>query len=127
MFQDTWRWAGKFRNSAKNIGVDTLEISSELKKLFDDVAYQILHNSYVLDEIAYRLHHRLVLIHPFPNGNGRHSRLMSDILLLQAGRTRFTWGAHKLEAEGPTRKQYISALKDADKHDYTGLANFVRS
>lgn len=127
MFSDTWKWAGLFRKTAKNIGVDAPEITTELKKLLDDVTYQIITSSYQMDEIGYRFHHRLVSIHPFPNGNGRHSRMMTDILLTQAGRSRFSWGKQKLEAEGPVRKQYISALRDADRKDYAALAIFVRS
>lgn len=126
MFDDTWKWAGVFRSTAKNIGVDPHIITTELRKLLDDVAYQIIYNSFPMDEIAYRFHHRLVWIHLFPNGNGRHARLMTDLLLVQAGQSRFTWGKQKLENEGATRKQYISALRDADKHDYTALAAFVR-
>lgn len=127
MFGDTWKWAGIFRNTAKNIGIDQSKITTELRNLLDDVVYQIEKNIYPIDEIAYRFHHRLVWIHPFPNGNGRHARTMTDILLMQAGRPRFTWGKQKLRAEGPVRKQYINALKDADKDNYAALATFVRS
>lgn len=127
MFDDTWRWAGIFRSTAKNIGVEQSKITTELKNLFDNVAYQIDKNSYPIDEIAYRFHHKLVWIHPFPNGNGRHARIMTDILLLHADYPRFTWGKQKLGAEDPTRKKYISALRDADKHNYDALASFVRS
>ena len=122
-----WKWAGLFRSSAKNIGVDPQMITTELKKLLDDVAYHVVNSTFPMDEIAYRFHHRLVWIHPFPNGNGRHARLMTDLLLVQAGRSRFTWGKQKLENDGATRKQYINALRNADKHDYSALAEFVRS
>lgn len=127
MFDDTWRWAGKFRITERNIGVIPYKITTALNNLLEDVQYQIINNSLFVDEIAYRLHHRLVAIHPFPNGNGRHARLMTDLLLVQAGQPRFSWGRKKLEAEGPIRKRYIDALRDADKHDYDALAEFVRS
>lgn len=127
MFEDTWRWAGIFRKTEKNIGVMPSIINTKLKNLLDDVTYQLTNNSYSIDEIAYRFHHRLVAIHPFPNGNGRHARLMTDLLLIKAGQLRFTWGKQKLEAEGPVRKQYIDALRNADKYDYSVLAVFVRS
>ena len=127
MFGDTWKWAGIFRKTERNIGVCPYSIGPELKKLLDDVRYQVTEKIYSIDEVAYRFHHRLVVIHPFPNGNGRHSRLMTDLLLVQAGEDRFTWGNQKLENEGPTRKLYINALKVADKHDYSELAKFVRS
>jgi Fic-DOC domain mobile mystery protein B len=127
MFDDTWRWAGQFRLTERNIGVHPYKITTDLSNLLEDVRCQIINQSYPLDEIAYRFHHRLVAIHPFPNGNGRHARLMTDLLLAQAGEPRFTWGRQKLESEGPIRKQYISALKKADRHDYSSLAEFVRS
>lgn len=127
MFNDTWKWAGVFRKTEKNIGVTPSIITTKLKKLLDDVAYQLINNSYSIDEIAYRFHHRLVVIHPFSNGNGRHARLMTDLLLINLGMIRFTWGSQKLEGAGPARKQYIDALRAADKHDYSGLAKFVRS
>jgi Fic-DOC domain mobile mystery protein B len=126
MFDDTWKWAGLFRQTEKNIGVTPSMITSELKTLLEDVLYQITHNSYSIDEIAYRFHHRLVAIHPFSNGNGRHARMMTDILLMETGQSRFTWGNKKLETESVMRKQYIAALKKADKRDYSELAKFVR-
>ncbi len=127
MFGNTWKWAGAFRSTAKNIGVDSHMITTELKKLLDDVSYQIANETYPIDEIAYRFHHRLVLIHPFPNGNGRHARSMTDFLLTMAGQRKFSWGSENLISEGPTRKEYIYALRSADKHDYKPLEKFVRS
>jgi Fic-DOC domain mobile mystery protein B len=126
MFNQTWTWAGKFRTTERNIGVSPFKITTDLINLLDDIRHQIIHKSYPFDEIAYRFHHRLVAIHPFSNGNGRHARLITDLLLVQAGQPRFTWGRQKLEMEGPIRKQYIEALRNADKHDYTTLAVFVR-
>lgn len=127
MFNETWKWAGKFRTTERNIGVSPFNIATDLNNLLEDVRYQIIYNSLPFDEIAYRFHHRLVAIHPFPNGNGRHARLMTDLLLVQAGQPRFTWGRQRLEREGPIRKQYIAALRSADRHDYKPLAEFVRS
>lgn len=127
MFADTWKWAGNFRKTGKNIGVDPAKITTELKKLLDDVAHQLKHQTYPIDEIAYRFHHRLVWIHPFPNGNGRHAREMTDSLLVQNGESRFTWGKKNLLQEGATRNEYIKALREADKHHYAPLAKFVRS
>lgn len=127
MFDHTWKWAGIFRNTAKNIGVEPQQITTELKNLLGDVRYQIIHGVYPINEIAYRFHHGLVWIHPFSNGNGRHARIMTNFLLVQAGEPRFTWGENNLLKEGPTRRQYIDALKKADKHDYKALAAFVKS
>ncbi|HEY4761582.1 MAG TPA: mobile mystery protein B [Thermoguttaceae bacterium] len=127
MFGNTWRWAGMFRTTEKNIGIDPAQIAPELRKLCDDVSYQIEHKSYPLDEIAARFHHRLTWIHPFPNGNGRFARTMVDVLLVQNGGARFTWGAGNLVAAGEVRRRYIDALHAADLKDYGPLLAFVRS
>jgi Fic-DOC domain mobile mystery protein B len=128
MFGETWQWAGKFRKSDKNIGVDWLQISVELKKLLDDVRYQVECDSFPADEIAVRLHHRLVAIHPFPNGNGRHARLMADLLIQRLlGQPRFTWGSRSLIDASATRQAYIAALQAADSGDIAPLLVFARS
>lgn len=127
MFGETWKWAGEFRKSDKNIGVDWLKIGVELKKLLDDTHYQIEHASYPPDEIAVRFHHRLVAIHPFPNGNGRHARLTADLLVERLGRPRFTWGRRSLVDASETRQQYIAALQAADNRDIAPLLAFARS
>lgn len=127
MFGETWKWAGEFRKSDKNIGVDWLKIGVEFKKLLDDTHFQIEHASYPPDEIAVRFHHRLVAIHPFPNGNGRHARLMADLLIERLGRPRFTWGSHSLVDASATRQQYIAALQAADRRDIAPLLAFARS
>lgn len=127
MFEDTWKWAGTFRTSGKTIGVDAYKISSELTNLLNDVVYQIEHHSYSIDEIAFRFHHRLVWIHPFSNGNGRHARTMTDFILFNEDQPKFTWGRENLINESAVRKEYINALKQADQNDYSQLAAFVRS
>lgn len=127
MFDNTWLWAGQFRTTEKNIGISPFKITTDLNNLLEDVRYQLLNNVISVDEIAYRFHHRLVAIHPFANGNGRHARLHTDLVLVQAGQPRFTWGRKKLDAKGFVRNQYINALRNADNHNYTALANFVRS
>jgi Fic-DOC domain mobile mystery protein B len=127
MFGETWRWAGEFRKSNKNIGIDWPKISVELRKLLDDVHYQIEHASCPPDEIAVRFHHRLVAIHPFPNGNGRHARLMADLLVERLDQPRFTWGSRSLVDAGETRQVYIAALQAADAREYAPLLAFARS
>lgn len=128
MFDKTWKWAGKFRTTDKNIGVHWSQISVKMKELCDDVRYQIDNASFSHDEIAVRFHHRLVWIHPFPNGNGRLSRLMSDLLITQLGEQRFSWGMHyDLYKATPVRKEYIQALQLADRGDYSKLLAFARS
>lgn len=127
MFDKTWRWAGQFRKSNKNIGVDWVHVATNLRQLLEDAKYQVTNHSFSIDEIAARLHHRLVLIHPFPNGNGRHSRFMTDLFLLANNQPRFSWGKNNLYGNSTTRKEYIKALQTADKHNYNSLLNFVRS
>ncbi len=127
MFGETWKWAGEFRRTDKNIGVDWLKIGVELRKLIDDAHYQVEHASYPPDEIAVRFHHRLVAIHPFPNGNGRHARLMADLLVERLGQPRFTWGRRSLVDTSETRQQYIAALQAADRRDIAPLLAFARS
>lgn len=128
MFGDTWRWAGTFRSTEKNIGIDPVRIQPALLDLFKDVVTQLEHKSYSLDEIAARFSHRLVSIHPFANGNGRLSRTMADLLLVQQGAERFSWGAgNNLVTGGDTRQAYLDALRAADARDYAPLLAFVRS
>ncbi len=128
MYGKVWRWAGEFRTTEKNIGVNYKTILLRTAELLDTVRFWIDHKTFPPDEIAYRFHHQLVLIHVFPNGNGRHSRLMADLLLEETlGVKRFSWGSTDLIAQSDIRSRYIAALKKADSHDYTDLANFVRS
>jgi len=127
MFGSTWRWAGKFRSTEKNIGVAPVRIQPGLHDLCEDVKAQLAHTSYPLDEIAARFSHRLVAIHPFANGNGRLSRTLADLLLVQHGTPRFTWGAGNLIADGEVRERYLAALRAADRKDYGPLVAFVRS
>jgi len=127
MFGNTWRWAGKFRTTEKNIGVDPLSIQPSLHDLCEDVKTQPELKSTPLDEIAVRFSHRLVAIHPFANGNGRLSRTMADLLLVQHGAQRFSWGAGNLLADGEVRQRYLAALRAADARDYSSLLAFVRS
>jgi len=127
MFDETWRWAGTFRNTEKNIGADPAHIAPRLSDLCEDVKAQLVHKSPPLDEIATRFHHRLVSIHPFANGNGRHARLMTDLLLISNSAARFAWGEDALIDEGEVRARYIAALRAADARDYAPLFEFVRS
>ncbi|MGH7557996.1 MAG: mobile mystery protein B [Gemmatimonadota bacterium] len=125
MFGETWSWFGEFRRSEKNIGVPWEQIPMALRDLCDDVAYWIENGTYDLDEAAARFHHRLTQIHPFPNGNGRHARLMTDLLLRANGARRFAWGRGDLNRSGDVRDRYIRALRAADDHDYDPLLRFL--
>jgi Fic-DOC domain mobile mystery protein B len=128
MYSDVWAWAGEFRKTDKNIGVDKWHIGAALKSLLDDLRYWHEHNTYPSDEIALRFKHRLVSIHCFANGNGRHSRLMADIIIEKIfQRPVFTWGEAVLSGEGDARMAYLRALKAADNGDYSLLLVFARS
>ncbi len=128
MFSNVWKWAGKFRKSQKNIGIPYIQIEVELQTLCDDAQAWVAYDTYSPDEFAARFHHRLVLIHPFSNGNGRHARLMADLILEKLFTAKvFSWGGVNLGNHNKTRKEYIRALKLADEHNYSLLLEFVRS
>jgi Fic-DOC domain mobile mystery protein B len=127
MFRSVWAWAGELRRTERNIGIDAYRIPQELRQLVEDARFWVDNVSYEPDEIAVRFHHRLVAIHPFPNGNGRHARLAADLLLRQLGRSRFSWGRINLVEPHVTRQAYIAALRKADAHDFTDLLRFARS
>lgn len=124
MFDRVWKWAGRYRTSAKNLGVDAAQIQQSVAQLTGNMSYWIEHETFSRDEIAVRFHHQLVSIHPFPNGNGRHARLAADLLAESLGCQRFSWGA--AEADG-SRARYIAALQAADSGDLEPLLTFARS
>jgi len=127
MFNQTWLWAGTFRKSAKNIGIDWTQIAVALKNLLDNTSYQIKNKVMSIDEIVVRFHHQLVLIHAFPNGNGRHARLIADALIVNLGGKRFSWGSNTAITNlDVVRQNYLSALRTADKGDIAPLMDFAR-
>lgn len=125
MFGATWKWAGRWRTTEKNIGIAPERIPEAVRQLLQDVAAQMEAHSYPTREIAARLHHRLVHIHPFPNGNGRVARTYADLLLVARGHERFLWGEGDLLAAGDPRERYIAALQAADGRDYGPLLRFL--
>jgi Fic-DOC domain mobile mystery protein B len=127
MFNNTWKWAGKFRTVNMNIGIDWIKIQPALKMLCDDVEFQKSNKSFDLEEIAVRFSHRLVSVHPFMNGNGRCSRLIADLLMFKAGLARFSWGNRNLTTMSEMRNCYIRALQEADKHNIEPFIEFARS
>ena len=127
MFDQTWKWAGEYRRTEKNIGVPVHEIRERFVGLCGDLRYWIENKTYSADEIAVRFHHRLTLIHPFPNGNGRHARLIADILAMKLGRPGFSWGSAIPVKEGEARTKYLEAIKAADDGEIQPLLKFARS
>jgi Fic-DOC domain mobile mystery protein B len=127
MFEEVWQWAGEFRTTNKNLGVDKFSIGVEIKKLLDDCKYWIEKKTFLEDEIGARFSHRIVSIHPFSNGNGRHSRLIADILVHHGlARPIFSWGSKNLTKKGEARSLYLAALREADKNNYMPLIRFAR-
>ena len=127
MFDQTWKWAGTYRTTEKNIGIPHYQIREALAALLGDARYWIEHQTYEPDELAVRFHHRLVWIHPFANGNGRHARLMADVIVRKQGRPVFTWGGADIVRAGDFRRSYIVALRAADRNDIQPLLVFARS
>jgi len=128
MFRNVWKWAGHYRKSDKNIGCPWHNIALELRALLDDTHFWVTQQLESHDMIAVRFHHRLVSIHPFPNGNGWHARLMADLLLDNIFHSpRFTWGSKDLSEQGALRTRYIDALHAADDGDYELLLKFART
>ena len=129
MFDKTWQWAGTFRKTTKNIGVDSTQVAVKLRNLLDNTKYQIENHVFDADEMAVRFHHQLVWIHAFPNGNGRHARLMADLLAMRLGRPRLTWGGGEasITTVGELRDHYLAALRAADQMQFNDLIAFARS
>lgn len=127
LFGKVWLWAGLFRKTEKNIGIDPIQIAVQLKQLLDNANYWVKHDTYPPKELAARFHHQLVYIHPFPNGNGRLSRIMADALLTKVlNKPAIDWAdGYKLEKMNERRNQYIAALRKADGHDFIDLLKFV--
>ena len=127
LFGSVWKWAGTFRRTEKNIGVDPIQVAIQLRQLLDDAKYWVEHGTYSPKELAARLHHKLVFIHPFPNGNGRHARIMADAVLTKLlNEPAIDWaGGYRLETMNERRNQYIAALRSADGHDISALLEFV--
>jgi len=127
LFGDVWDWAGSFRRTVKSIGIDPIHIGVELRTLMDDARYWAEHKTYPPSEAAIRLHHRLVYVHPFPNGNGRHARIMADAVLERIYDAKsIDWaGGHDLQKMNDRRVAYIAALKAADQGDIGPLMAFV--
>jgi len=127
MFGEVWSWAGTYRRTGKNIGIDANQIPVQIPMMLDDIRYWIEHKTFPPDEIAVRLHHRLAAIHPFPNGNGRHARLIADLLVERLGAPTFSWGGGSLAEVGELRRKYVGAIQAADRQDIKPLLEFARS
>ena len=127
MFGEVWKWAGVYRQNELNIGIAPHLVAAEVPVMFDNARFWVENKTFSPAEIAVRLHHRLTQIHGFPNGNGRHARMMADLLIEKLGGEPFTWGSGTIHDTGTLRTTYISALKAADNHDFGQLRAFARA
>jgi Fic-DOC domain mobile mystery protein B len=127
MYGDVWKWAGEFRKTEKSIGIPWTQIEIELKNLLDDTKYWIENKTFSPEETAIRFKHRIVSIHCFPNGNGRHSRMMADIIMESIfGNKIFSWNKSNMVKANKTRNQYIKALREADNGNFKQLIEFAK-
>lgn len=128
MFNQTWRWAGRYRKTEKNLGWEVARITEGVRNAFDDARAWMEFSTYPLHEAAVRLHHRLVVIHPWPNGNGRHSRLIADLIIAASKGEELTWGSRgNLVAIGDARRRYLEAIQQADAGNFAPLLAFAQS
>ena len=127
MFNEVWKWAGKYRDSDKNIGVPPHQIQTQLQQMIGNIGYWQANNTYDDTKLAVVAHHHLVKIHPFPDGNGRHARLFADVVIAKYGGKNLTWGRASLTSESEDRKHYINALRAADNGKYDALFDFALS
>jgi Fic-DOC domain mobile mystery protein B len=130
MFDSVWKWAGSYRKTERNIGCDPREIGQRIPQLLDNTRYWLENKTFSPDEALLRFHHQLTKIHPFANGNGRHARMIADIVAVKYGQAQFTWGAGKdLVAEGDARTRYLAALRelDANENQVNLLLDLARS
>lgn len=127
MFGAIWKWAGEFRPIQTNIGVEPHRIRTDLRQLYDEVRGWLEYNAYPPDEIAIRLHYRVVTIHPFRNGNGRHARMLAHIAMIRHFKIDpLPWRGSPLRSDDENRKAYICALVAADNRDFGPLLEFAR-
>ncbi|PCI96282.1 MAG: cell filamentation protein Fic [Flavobacteriales bacterium] len=127
MYGDVWKWAGEFRKSNKNIGIEWIQIEIELRNLLDDAKYWVENNTFLPEEISIRFKHRIVSIHCFPNGNGRHSRMIADIIMESVfDKEIFSWNQSNMVKADDVRKEYIAALRKADNGDVNPLIKFAK-
>ena len=131
MFGEVWRWAGTYRRTETNIGVDWWTISVAVMRLVDDFSHRLgcgaSGESAEIDLVCVEYHHRMVKIHPFPNGNGRHARACGDALAMALDRPAFSWGRASIVTDKLTRSSYIGAIRNADEGDLETLRSFARS
>lgn len=127
MLGDVWSWAGAYRTRTTNLGISFELIPGAVRSLVLDALAWVENDSYPIDEIGVQFHHRLVAIHPFPNGNGRHGRIGADYLVAGLGSERFSWGAESVTSTEELRSRYLGALRAADEGDISELLAFARS
>jgi len=129
-FDNVWKWAGSYRKTERNIGCEPNEIMQRIPQLLANTRYWLENKTFPTDEALLRFHHQLTKIHPFAKGNGRHARMIADVVVVKYGLVEFTWGAGKdVVAGGDARTRYLVALRalDANENDVNQLLDFARS
>ncbi len=121
MYGEVWEWAGVRRNTDLNLGTPPHQIDVSLQQLLDNFKYWETSQTMEPVEIAVRLHHGLVKIHPFKNGNGRWARFIANIYLRKTGLPLPHWPEEDLREDSKFRKEYIEALQKADRGDLQNL------
>lgn len=128
MFNQVWKWAGRYRVSEKNLGWEPHRLTEGVRNVFDDAKYWLANGTFSIEEAAVRFHYQLVQVHPWPNGNGRHARLMADIIMAASAKPELTWGARTvLAAKGAARAKYLEAIRMADAGNFVPLIAFAKS
>ncbi len=113
-------------NPERHIGIDWMQIPEQVRNACEDAKLWVSDAVFEPRELAIRLHHRLVFIHPFANGNGRHARLVADLLLIKHFKLeRLPWGNRDLVSSGEVRNRYLESLRAADRGSFDALIDFA--
>ena len=125
---NVYEWAGEYRSV--NIGKGNFQFAAcaQIPRLMDGLDSKILSaytpcegmtESQLADAIAI-VHVELILIHPFREGNGRLSRLLMNVMALQAG-----WPELDFSAWDRNKQAYFSAIQSG-LDDYAPMKQLVR-
>ena len=126
MFGGVWRGAGRYRTFERAPGWEAHRIPEGVRMFLDDAEGWIRFSTYPVRESAVRLHHRLVAIHPWSNGNARHARLLADVVVASQGEEPLTWGAGSPSSGlGTSPSRYADAIRAADAGDMGPLLGFA--
>lgn len=127
LFGDVWKWAGTFRKVEVNLSkIKYYDVGPQLKMFFEDAKLWIEGGRMSWDEISAEMHHRLIAIHPFPNGNGRTTRIYTEYVQKRNKQAVTSWKASLNHDPKERRRVYIKSLQQADKGDFRPLIEFMQ-